>query len=113
MPTYTRALSSWSDGEDLNKLRCPVQPQRPEDLHKLISATEASIRACTEELTATNSVNAGKTIMAPSVNTKYTKRRAVQLRHDTRKLEQLRRLEALGAAPPTTSLFEGGGCAIS
>jgi hypothetical protein len=87
-------------GEDLQKLRCPVQPRKAKDLAKLIAATEATILKLEHELASTTSVNA-----------KYRLRRQCQLRHETLVLEQLQALAALGAAGKTG--LTGAGCTIS
>lgn len=93
-------------GIDLQKLRCPVQPQKPRSLAKLISATEAAIEKSAGELAHANNIEA---------NNKYVVKRGVMARHEARLLEQLRRLEAGGAAPyaPETSANDGFACVIS
>lgn len=88
-------------GEDLQKLRCPVQPQRPKDLTKSITAAEAAVQRARDELASENALNA-----------KFTKRRTCQLRHDERTLEQLQRLRALGEAGKS-STNEGAWCVVS
>ena len=97
-------------GEDLQKLRCPVQPQRTTSLAKLIADTETAIGKLREDLAAREDV-ASKAKGALHLG-KYHARRAVQLRHDTQTLEQLQRLAALGAAGKT-STNDGPACVIS
>jgi len=83
-----------------------VQPQKPRSLAKLISATEAAIEKSAGELAHANNIEA---------NNKYVVKRGVMARHEARLLEQLRRLEAGGAAPyaPETSANDGFACVIS
>ena len=75
-------------GEDLQKLRCPVQPVVPKDLPRLLMAAQAAVTKSEAELNQ----------LPPAVGTdqKYHSKRLVQQRHNTRVLEQLVRLAEVG-----------------
>ena len=77
-------------GVDLQKLRCPVQPQKARSLAKLIAASEVAIGKFKEELALAESKGAMN---------KYVERRAVMAKGEARVLEQLQRLQAGGADP--------------
>ena len=79
-------------GEDLTKLRCPVQPQSSKDLARLISAKQAAIAKLAAELDTTTDCE--KT----AAESKYRTKRAAQLRHHMRELEELSRLAEIGQA---------------
>lgn len=89
-------------GEDLQRLRCPVQPQKAKDLSKLIAATELAIQRLSDEKAS-----------EAAANDKYVRLRAFQLRHETQQLEQLQRLAALAAEGKSGTTEEGGACVVS
>ncbi len=82
-----------------------MQPQRPRSLTKLLAAAEVAVQRATDELAS-----------EPTANAKYMARRACQLRHETRNLEELRTLAALGAAGRSALSRkdeQGGMCIVS
>ena len=95
-------------GEDLQKLRCPVQPQKAKNLSKLIVETEAAIQKSTEELKEKVGIAAKGGVSVA----KYVARRSAQLRHDMHALDQLQRLATLGAAGKTCT-SDTGACTVS
>jgi hypothetical protein len=96
-------------GEDLQKLRCPVQPQKARSLSKLIVETERSIQRATQDLETREDV-ATKAGHRDRV-TRHLNRRSAQLQHDKDSLEELRRLAALGERGKTST--NDGACVIS
>ena len=69
-----------------------MQPQPSKDLSRLIGAKEAAITKLAAELDATT--NCEKT----AAESKYRTKRAAQLRHHMREVEELRRLAEIAQA---------------
>ena len=89
----SRSWFSCTYGEDLHKLVCPVAPQKPRPLAKLLAAAEAAVHEPPPPPPSAGGASA-----------KHARRRGAQQRHDARTLELLRALEAKGAEADNQSM---------
>ena len=86
-PQVWETWFSCTYGEDLNKLRAPVVPQRQAPIANVLAAARAAAAKSAAELAKTPS-------SGPAA--KYLPKRTVQARHYAREVELFAQLEAMG-----------------